>query len=141
MPFYSKLTPELSKQICSAAEHGMPQEVIAEAAGIHPDTLANWLRWGREGKEPYAEFFRSYKESEWKWSLAVFKRVDKSRDWKAQQFLLKHKYPKAYQDDKTHVNVILSNDKPLDDNEIKQMQNRIAELMSKLTTDTDKQDK
>lgn len=52
----SKLTPEVELVILDAIEKGNYRATAAALAGVHRNTLSNWMRWGEEGKEPYAEF-------------------------------------------------------------------------------------
>lgn len=53
----TKLTAELSAEIVASIEAGNYNDTAAQAAGVDRQTLYNWLKWGQDGKEPYAEFF------------------------------------------------------------------------------------
>jgi len=53
----TKLTAELTAEIVTLVEAGNYNETAAEAVGIDRQTLHNWMKWGGEGKEPYAAFF------------------------------------------------------------------------------------
>lgn len=55
----TKLTPELTEEICKAIEVGNYLETAAEAAGITVRTVYNWIDRGRTGEEPYAAFFHA----------------------------------------------------------------------------------
>ena len=43
-----KLTPEVQEAICEAIENGATLEIAAQAAGIAPRTLDEWLHHGRK---------------------------------------------------------------------------------------------
>jgi transposase-like protein len=48
----SKLTPELQEEAVKLARAGLARSVIADAVGIHPATLENWMRYGNEDWTP-----------------------------------------------------------------------------------------
>lgn len=50
----SKLTAELTDEICESLALGAPVETAAEAAGIDHATLYRWIDRGIRGEEPYA---------------------------------------------------------------------------------------
>jgi len=53
----TKLTPEVSEEICKALEDdGAFIETAAQAAGIDHSTLYRWLDRGLKGEEPFAAF-------------------------------------------------------------------------------------
>ena len=55
----SKLTPELQESICKTLGAGVDVETAALREGISRSTIYNWMKWGREGQEPYASFVES----------------------------------------------------------------------------------
>lgn len=59
----TKLTPELTQEICDALERGNYLETAAEAAGITVRTVYNWMDRGSKGDEPYAAFFHAVKRA------------------------------------------------------------------------------
>jgi hypothetical protein len=52
-----KLTPELQAEICEALEIAVPEKYAAEAVGVSEVTFHEWMRKGKEGAEPFDEFF------------------------------------------------------------------------------------
>src|ERR1700735_3232886 len=54
----TKLTPETQRAICDSIALSIPYKYAAEEAGIDEDTFALWMRKGREGRAPYAAFYR-----------------------------------------------------------------------------------
>lgn len=55
----TKLTAELTASIVSDIENGNYSETAAQAAGITVATFCNWMKWGGQGREPYAAFFEA----------------------------------------------------------------------------------
>jgi len=59
------LTPDLEAAICTyIAEDDMYPEVATCLAGASRASYYNWCAWGKEGKQPYADFLDSIKEAE-----------------------------------------------------------------------------
>lgn len=52
----SKLTAELQDSICKTLGAGVDIETAAAREGIGRSTVYDWMKWGREGTEPYASF-------------------------------------------------------------------------------------
>jgi transposase len=55
----TKLTPEVQRAICESIALSIPNKYAADEAGIDEDTFASWMRRGREGRAPYAAFYRA----------------------------------------------------------------------------------
>ena len=63
----TKLTAKVEKTIVEGARNGNYREVLARAAGIHPDTLRNWVARGEEGgraNAPYVRFLGALTRAE-----------------------------------------------------------------------------
>ena len=54
----TKLTARVEKMILEGARNGNYRAVLARAAGVHPDTLANWVARGQEGGASNARYVR-----------------------------------------------------------------------------------
>ena len=54
--------PILKQKLLSMIEKGNYIGTSCEAVGITPQTLNNWKRQAREGKEPYVSFFEELRE-------------------------------------------------------------------------------
>lgn len=52
----TSLTPGVRKKIVGLIAAGNWEKTAAIAAGVTEQTFHNWMSWGAEGKEPYAEF-------------------------------------------------------------------------------------
>lgn len=52
----TKLTKKVEEIIVEGAKIGNYREVLARAAGIHPDTLRNWVARGEEGGKANARY-------------------------------------------------------------------------------------
>ena len=94
----TKLTPQRIKTICDAVAKGWSQEAAAGAAGISDTTLLNWIKWGREGREPYVGLFRELERARAVNEGALLDIVTRHAedDWRAAQWLLSVKVPKRY---------------------------------------------
>jgi hypothetical protein len=91
------LTPELAEQLLRAAKSGVFKETAAEAVGIAPDLLDQWLRMGLSpgAVEPYRTFARAYRAQEQGVQLEAIDawRAASQHDWKAAQAWLAARYP------------------------------------------------
>lgn len=81
----TKLTPELTEQICNDLREGAYVETAAEAAGITQTSLYRWLDWGAQGKEPYAAFCESVVRARADGELALLRAV-RAGDERGQSF-------------------------------------------------------
>jgi len=60
----TKLTRKVQNAICASIRGGNYVEVSAQAAGITPQTLRNWMKRGEEeGEGPYFEFFEAVQKA------------------------------------------------------------------------------
>jgi transposase-like protein len=50
-----KLTPERMQLLIGLARQGLRRWQAVGRAGITKDTMVQWMKWGREGRQPYAE--------------------------------------------------------------------------------------
>jgi hypothetical protein len=55
----TKLTPDVERAICANVALSIPDKYAAEEAGIDDSTFQLWMRRGREGRAPYAAFYRA----------------------------------------------------------------------------------
>jgi hypothetical protein len=60
----TKLTPELQAEIIGYIRACSYIETAVLAAGVRKATFYNWLKWGEEGKQPYADFLDAAKEAQ-----------------------------------------------------------------------------
>jgi hypothetical protein len=93
MPTPSKLTPELQSQICGYVNGGVPIPTACGACGISWNTVQTWLRKGRDGEKPYAEFVAALNQAKNRWEAAAAIRVTKAadKDWKAAAWMLERR--------------------------------------------------
>lgn len=93
MPTPSKLTPEIQNQICGYVNAGVPIPTACGACGISWNTVATWLRKGRDGEKPYDQFVAAIEKAKHRWEAAAALRVTKAsdRDWKAAAWMLERR--------------------------------------------------
>jgi len=95
----SKLTPERQERIINAIRAGSYVETAAALAGIHRDTLYDWLKRGRSEEEPYATFLAAMNEAlasaELRDVMAISKAVADG-DWRAAAWRLERKFPRRW---------------------------------------------
>jgi hypothetical protein len=93
MPRKTRLTPELQKQICGFVNAGAPIPHACEAAGVPWYTCKDWLKKGRAGRRPYAEFVEAIEEAKGKWVAGATMRITKAsaEDWRAAAWLLERR--------------------------------------------------
>jgi hypothetical protein len=89
------LTPEVGDRLVAMLRSGNYLEVAARAAGVHRNTLSEWMRRGRAGEEPYAELAarvtRALAEGEAHNVAQIAKAARES--WQAAAWLLERQYP------------------------------------------------
>jgi hypothetical protein len=99
-PWASKLTPELQKRFIDALKVSLYIETAAAFAGITPQTVRNWIRWGHEegGKRIYREFAIAVDQA-----LAQVEMLDlqairaASKDaWQASAWRLERRFPERW---------------------------------------------
>lgn len=92
--------PLLKEKLLKMIEKGNYIGTSCEAVGITPQTLNNWKRQAREGKEPYVSFFEELREAERKAETVIAEGIydigfDK-RNWTALAWLLERKNPERW---------------------------------------------
>jgi len=55
----TKLTQDVERAICANLALSIPDKYAAEEAGIDDITFQLWIRRGREGRPPYAAFYKA----------------------------------------------------------------------------------
>lgn len=76
---------------------GVPQYVAAELAGVRPGTLKGWLARGRrEQAGPFAELARDVDRAAAEAEVRAIRLIGRSRDWRAQAWLLSVVRPERY---------------------------------------------
>ena len=87
-----KLTPEAEETILNLVGAGNTLVHAGRAAGVTASTSKNWLKWGKAGREPYAEFVEKLDVAE---AMAITESVSSVRtagrtDWRAAKFHLEY---------------------------------------------------
>ncbi len=98
----SKLTPELSKELCKYLTLGMSPPKAAEMCGVHRNTMRYWLRRGEkewlDKSSHYAAFLRDVNTA----TAACMRRglllVNQAAadDWKPAAWLLERRFPNEF---------------------------------------------
>ena len=97
-----KLTPEIQAKLVDAVGAGAYYEIAAPYAGIHKDTLYEWLKRGATGEQPYADFSDALKAAE---AFAVVEDLKAIRDaqggpgsapWQNRAWRIERRHPRLY---------------------------------------------
>lgn len=76
---------------------GVPHYVAAELAGVRPGTLKGWLARGRrERSGPFAAFALDVEKAAAEAEVRAVRLIGRSRDWRAQAWLLSVVSPDRY---------------------------------------------
>lgn len=67
----TKLTPELTDELCEILERGNYLETAAEAVGITRQTVYNWMDRGAKGEAPFDAFFDAIARARAKGELSL----------------------------------------------------------------------
>ncbi len=94
----SKLTPNRQKTIVRLIEQGNYASVAVAAAGISAVTYYDWLKRGRSGEQPYANFLNAIKKAESKAEAALVAGIKDAgiKQWQAMAWLLERTRPQRY---------------------------------------------
>lgn len=96
------LTPEISAAICDTIrETACSVYTAALAVGVSWSVVYYWERWGREGKQPYAQFAQAVMQARAEAEVSLvreFKRADREglRSTQYYPFMLERRYPNEY---------------------------------------------
>jgi hypothetical protein len=93
-----RLTPELQEKVCKAIMAGNYNSVAAGYAGITEATFYRWMAKGREGEQPYLDFFEAVKNAEHSAEVVAVANVRKhwEKNWVAAMTWLERKHQKRW---------------------------------------------
>lgn len=92
----SRFNEETAGAILQALADGCYLETAAAAAGLRKETLHDWLRWGNEGRQPYADFLAQATQARATAEARDVAFIGKSDDWRAHAWRLERMHGKAY---------------------------------------------
>lgn len=96
------LTPEVEDAVAAMAAEGRPLTIIADALGIHRDTIHSWIRRGEArdatGGPPYAAFAKRYRLARASYEARMRSVVQAAaeEDPKWASYLLERRFPEEY---------------------------------------------
>jgi len=100
----SKLTPTVQQRICDAVAAGNYYQAACELAGIHYDTLREWVKRGeKETEGRYHEFSVALTRAQAEAEDEVVKawKAQIPEDWRACQMFLARRFPDRWGEVKT----------------------------------------
>lgn len=90
-------TPKATELYCAAIRDGLSFRSAAADADVDPSTVENWVAWGKEGKQPYAEFFRQREKAIADWERKRhFAMDDAGPQWTREAWRLERRLPDEY---------------------------------------------
>lgn len=134
----NKFRDTKANMLLSALRCGMPVNKACQIAGITVETYRNWYERGKNGEEPYTQFFESLEAIQFEmeqWCLSAIKdAADRSKvertittvetdtgtkttitekpakfDWRAAAYLLEHLDPESYGKNKEPQSITTNN--------------------------------
>lgn len=91
------LTHEMKTILSEAIEKGMPVNKACDLAGINQGTFYDWLRKGREGREPYAEFSKAIAGARAVCMDSMLSLINEHaldpKNWRAAAWILERQFP------------------------------------------------
>lgn len=100
MPRHTSLTPEVARTILDAVRAGNFKTTAAAAAGVHRDSLYEWLRRGDEEPDSvFADFAEQLRAAEAEYELEAVAFLQTTRDpvaLKARAWLLERLHPDRF---------------------------------------------
>jgi hypothetical protein len=93
----SKLTAELSAEICGYVADGLGWQQAAALVGVHRNVVTIWKARGEADPESeYGDFLRAAEVAELRREHVHLKYISQDRDWKARRWLLCNFRPEKY---------------------------------------------
>lgn len=91
----TSLTPERLQLLVEALETGCPRKQAAILAGVTDTTFYSWMKWGEQGKQPYADCLAKVREAEARGMARNLALIQDAapRDWKAAAWILERRHP------------------------------------------------
>lgn len=91
-----KFNEEISEELCTAHESGLPLTSCAKLVGLHRNTVGNWLRKGQSPRSKYHQFYKNWQRANAEFQKYHLKKINDSKDWRASQYLLQVTSPSDY---------------------------------------------
>ena len=103
-----KLTPDVHKSLCESARKGLWMSTAATNAGVHRDSVYEWLKVGgsffRSGAEPTTDeqdaclaFYEAFTKAEAEFEEERLAKIGEGgKEWKAYAWHLERRYPDRY---------------------------------------------
>ena len=92
----SKLTKELMDAAVAYVAKGCYIETACQAVGIGRSTMHEWLRWGHEGREPYATFADTMLRARAVAEADDVSYIKSDKDWRARAWRLEKMHGRDY---------------------------------------------
>ena len=93
----TKFNEEICNELCQYREEGLDMKYCADLAGIHRNTLTNWINKGKKAKSgKYHDFFLRWKRATAKYIRLHQNHIAESNSWLAHQYLLQVTDPELY---------------------------------------------
>lgn len=94
----TKLTPEVEKRLLDAIDAGASLKHAAEYAGINPSTFFDWMKT----KPDFANTIHAHDGKAAVGLMAIVRR-DAEQEWKAATWILEHRWPEEYAQNRINV--------------------------------------
>jgi len=96
----SDLTPTLRDKFCKLVAEGHWLKTAAAACNLDESTVYHWIKRGRAGEQPYAEFFDALELANAQVETEALEKIrsasQKPRHWTAAAWLLERRFPERY---------------------------------------------
>ena len=93
----TKISKKKCQILLEGRAAGLTKDRCADLAGIHRNTLSNWLDKGENAKSGIArQFYLDWQEADVRFEMMELKRIMDSKDWRAHQYILAKTYPDEY---------------------------------------------
>lgn len=111
-------TPEITAAIAALVEEGVAFKTACETQALSEQDGYNWLKWGEEGREPYAAFFLALTCGRAWGEVALHRKVVKGGPgsgmvaWMLERRFREHYGPARADAEKTEVKIIIEGGLP-----------------------------
>lgn len=90
----TSLTPEVERAILGALRGGNYRETAAQAAGIHRNTLRNWIKAGEAGDPDFVEFLCAVEKAEAYGERKLLRHIRAGCDgWQSKAWIMERRWP------------------------------------------------
>lgn len=85
--------PSIYERIMERRRKGGNEQQCAWYALVSEKSIRNWNKWGKQGKEPFVQFYKDWRYAFAEWELDMVTKIEKAKSWLSKKYLLDRMSP------------------------------------------------